>query len=210
MQRGINKDIAMKKMISDGVNDKSLLFSWMRDYGLFQGIKAESRNAIVDKYFSLVPIFLPLSKGQERRQVEDCFHLLLSEFYNTVNRKWLSAASKLLWCSYPDHVVIYDSFVERALVILQGIESYLAPLPRIESSPKIKSGSDIEKALKFYMNYQDMVIAIHHRYEPNLKALRKKHSETYPHDIRIIDKLLWMLGNPNQDFSLNGVQCVSA
>jgi len=210
MQRGIHKDEKMKKMILDGTKDNALLLSWMRDYGLFQGINSESRTAIVNRYFSLVSSFNVLSNGHERRQIEDGFRLLLTEFYNTVNRKWLSAASKLLWCSYPDNVVIYDSFVERALIVLQGLESYLANFPRIKSSPQIKEEANIENALQFYMNYQDMVVAIHQRYDSDLQALRKRHSESYPHDIRIVDKLLWMLGNPNQGFSVGGVQCVIA
>jgi hypothetical protein len=50
------------------------------------------------------------------------------------------------------------------------------------------------------MNYQDMVKHICERHSDTLKELRGKHKETYPHDIRIIDKLLWMIGNPKQRF----------
>ncbi|WP_373032924.1 hypothetical protein [Sulfurovum sp.] len=207
MQRSIIKDSKMKAIAAKSIRDEELVLSWMRDYGLFQGIKTEDRKSIVKKYFFLLPEISKMEKGEERENVEKLFRLILSEFYSTVGRKWLSATSKLLWCSYPDHVVIYDAFVERSLVILQGIVPYLASMPRIKSSPNIKSWSDIDAAIDFYMNYQDMVLAIANEHEGQLSRLRKQYNETYAHDIRIIDKLLWMLGNPNQEFTLNEVQC---
>jgi hypothetical protein len=67
--------------------------------------------------------------------------------------------------------------------------------------------NDIAKCAKFYINYQDMVKAILNEHQHQLDKLRIETSETYPHDIRIVDKLLWMLGNPNQAFKLNNVIC---
>jgi len=207
MQRSIEKDSQMKKMVAKSLKDESLVFAWMLDYGLFQGIKAEDRKAVVNTYFSTLPNLSQLKKGQERKNIEENFRHLLSELYLSVNRKWLSATSKLLWCSYPDHVVIYDAFVERALVILQGITPYLASFPRINTSPSIKLVSDIDAVMIFYNNYQNMVLAIAKEHKDQLVELRITHNETYAHDIRIIDKLLWMLGNPKQEFSLNGAKC---
>ena len=207
MQRSISKDSKMKEMVAKSLRDEKLVSSWMRDYGLFQGIKAEDRQAIVNKYFSVLPFLSQLDEGEERKNIEGRFHYLLSELYSAVNRKWLSATSKLLWCSYPDHVVIYDAFVERALVILQGVTPYLAKYPRIKTSPSFRSEGDIEAIMIFYKNYQNMVLAIAKEHQEQLGRLRNIYNETYDHDIRIIDKLLWMLGNPRQEFSLNGVKC---
>lgn len=208
MQHSITKDYEMKIMVKSQSIKEDLVMSWMRDYGLFQGIKSDDRNAIVRKYYSLV--FNDDIAGVQDpspREIESMFSLFLLEFYNTVPRKWLSATSKLLWCSFPNKIVIYDSFVERALVILQGVTSYLADMPRIKTSTTIKSHEDIDSVVTFYMNYQNMVIAILAEHQDQFNNLRKEHSETYPHDIRIVDKLLWMLGNPNQSFTLNGTTC---
>lgn len=160
MQRSIEKDSKMKEMLANSLRDEALVYSWMLDYGLFQGIKAEDRKIVVNKYFSSLPNLSNLEKGQERKIIEDNFRYLFTELYTAVNRKWLSATSKLLWCSYPDHVVIYDAFVERALVILQGLTPYLASLPRIKTSASVKQASDIEAVIRFYKNYQNMVLAI--------------------------------------------------
>jgi len=207
MQRSIERDSKMKEMVAKSLRDEQLVFSWMQDYGLFQGIKADDRKAIVNTYFSALPSLSQLEKGKERIIIEDNFRFLLTELYSAVNRKWLSATSKLLWCSYPDHVVIYDAFVERALVILQGITPFLAHHPRINTSPKLKSSSDIEAVMKFYKNYQNMVLAVAKEHQEQLDELRNVHNEPYVHDIRIIDKLLWMLGNPKQGFSLGEAKC---
>lgn len=197
----------MKKMVASRSTNEELVTSWMRAYGLFQGINSNDRTAIVSKYFSLIFDVTDNYENPTSEQLENMFMQFLTEFHATVPRKWLSATSKLLWCSFPDSVVIYDAFVERALVILQGIVSYLASMPRIQESSAIKTAHDVELNVNFYMNYQSMVLAIMAEHQNQLTNLRKLHSETYPHDIRIIDKLLWMLGNPNQEFVLNGRAC---
>jgi hypothetical protein len=33
-----------------------------------------------------------------------------------------------------------------------------------------------------------------------LRDLRKRHKESYPYDVRIVDKLLWMIGNPRKSY----------
>ena len=207
MQHEIIKDSKMKLMLGTHNINKRLVMSWMRDYGLFQGIKTSDREAIVNKYTELVLNATDYNQGLNAKQIENMFHRFLSEFYDTVPRKWLSATSKLLWCSFPNDIVIYDAFVERALVILQGTTPYLATMPRIRTSPVIKTKKDIDIAVKFYLNYHNMVLAILTEHQKQLNNLRTQFKETYPHDIRIVDKLLWMMGNPNQSFKLNGTVC---
>lgn len=207
MQRSIERDSKMKEMVAKSLRDEALVFAWMRDYGLVQGVNAAHRKAVVNKYLSTLPKLSKLEKGQERNSIEENFRHLLSELYSSVNRKWLSATSKLLWCSYPDHVVIYDAFVERALVTLQGITPYLASLPRLNTSPDFRLAGDIEAVMSLYRNYQNIVLAIASEHKEQLDELRNTYKETYAHDMRIIDKLLWMLGNPKQEFRLNGAKC---
>jgi len=207
MQRGIEKDNRMKNMLLRRNIDKELVKSWMRDYGLFQGIKAENRDAVVEKYAAVIFKITDYKNTLDRENIRIMFNALFSSLFNAVPRKWLSATSKLLWCSFPDQIVIYDAFVERALVVLQCIKPYLARFPRIGISPDLKSEANIDNVVDFYMNYQDMVKAIFSEHKAQLIQLRNKYSEEYPHDIRIIDKLLWMVGSPNQSFSLDNVSC---
>jgi hypothetical protein len=207
MQHNIVKDIKMKNMLHSGTFDTDLVTSWMREYGLFQGINTSDRKKIAAHYATLAFDVANPSDLPSDEEIKSMFRLFLTDFYKVVPRKWLSATSKLLWCSFPDQIVIYDAFVERALVVLQGITPYLAEMPRIKSSGTIKSENDIEVTLAFYENYQSLVRAILAEHQKQLDDLRSLHNETYPHDIRIVDKLLWMLGNPNQSFQLNGCVC---
>ncbi|MCB2211349.1 hypothetical protein KQI52_04495, partial [bacterium] len=50
--------------------------------------------------------------------------------------------------------------------------------------------------IEHYMKYYDIINQIYKMYKPLFEELRKKHNETYKYDIRILDKLLWMIGNP--------------
>lgn len=85
IQRSIDKDSKMKEMIAKSLRGEKLVFAWMRDYGLFQGIKAEDRKAVVNKYFSTLPNLSQLEKGEEQKNIEENFRHLLSEFYSAVN-----------------------------------------------------------------------------------------------------------------------------
>ena len=46
LQRDISRDPTMVAMLQDGHSDDTLVKKWMRDYGLFQGITGQKRDAI--------------------------------------------------------------------------------------------------------------------------------------------------------------------
>lgn len=50
--------------------------------------------------------------------------------------------------------------------------------------------------VEHYLGYQSMVRQLQNTHAQLLGALRAQHQEIYPYDVRIMDKLLWMLGNP--------------
>ena len=201
LQRNIPEDEEMKSMLARGDQDKDLVKKWMRNYALFQGITTRDREKIAKRFLSFSASAKTIPTVADRTILEERYSRLFTELFSEVKRTWMSATSKLLWCIYPDEVVIYDSFVERALVVMQCLEGSLATFPRIGARPRIKRKADIGAAVKHYMNYQDVVRHILKQYSGALKELREKHKETYPHDIRIVDKLLWMIGNPKYDSS---------
>ena len=200
MQRDIVKDEAMKLMLARGDQDISLVKSWMRDYGLFQGLTTENENKIANKFLLFSTSVGSTTSVADRKILEEKYSELFKMLFSQINRSWVSATSKLLWCIYPNEVVIYDSFVWRSLVVMQCLDTELANFPRIGVAPKVTRELDIALAVKHYMNYQDIVKNIFERNSATLNELRGKYKETYPHDIRIIDKLLWMIGNPKQRF----------
>lgn len=185
----------MIAMLREGPQDIALVCAWMREYGLFQGITAPNRNAIGNR-------FLRFAKEHERHgqepnadEIKALYLALFRALHGEVARSWMSATSKLLWCLYPNTIVIYDAFVLRALAILQCIEDDLEGFPRIGEPPKIESELDIEAAVQHYMNYQAMIRRLLDSHGQLFRDLRSRHSEQYPFDVRIMDKLLWMMGN---------------
>ncbi len=196
IQRGITKDTEMKSMLRDDATDAELVMSWMRDYGLYQGISTDDRRRVAQEFLSFAQRHVRRSNITQEDVIRSVYSELLTVLFLTVNRGWMSATSKLLWCMYPDDVVIYDSFVERALVVMQRLDERLAGFPRIGIAPRVQKEGDVVLATSHYMNYQSMVRSIYSQNLSVLNELRDNYHEKYPHDIRIIDKLLWMIGNP--------------
>ncbi|ENQ8749317.1 TPA: hypothetical protein I7272_24185 [Vibrio parahaemolyticus] len=202
MQRSILLDENMKHMASRDEFDSVIVKNWMRDYGLFQGIKAEHRELIVEVYIENISKIVDGRDPTLLSDLEFMFDELQMLFYSAVPRKWLSAVSKLLWCSFPNDIVIYDSFVERTLVVLQPLLPELQEHRRVGVSVSPKTEQDISSITSFYINYSSLVHEISALHSEQLQALREKYSEHYPHDIRIIDKALWMIGSPNQSYHI--------
>lgn len=199
LQRGISRDPQMIAMLRDGPQDVSLVKSWMRDYGLFQGITSQNREAIVNRFIAFSRSHTKTSLVS-REALSELYSELFTALYREVARSWMSATSKLLWCLYPDDIVIYDAFVHRTLVVMQCIDGDLSGFPRIGPTPKIEKETDIEIATVHYMNYQDMVRKLLSVHAKALSDLRRVNSETYQYDIRILDKLLWMIGDTKRAY----------
>ena len=187
--RTFDKDEEMKAMLVGGDQDMILVKSWMGDYNLLRGLSTEERDKIAKRFLSFSTSAGPTPTVRDKKFIEEKYSELFNALFVEVKQNWTSATSKLLWCIYPNDFVIYDSFVWRALVVMQSLDSELASFPRIGKS-------DIKSAVEHYMRCQDMVRHISERNSGTLKELREKHKEVYQHDIRIIDQLLWRVGNP--------------
>jgi len=200
MQEAIHRDQEMVVMLASGPQDADLVRTWMREYGLFQGITTQDRNAVVKQFLHFAGQHERTDNQPSAADIEALFTELLTALHRQVPRSWVSASSKLLWCLYPQTVVIYDAFVHRALVAMQCLDDDLADFPRIGAAPRIGSEADIPLAVRHYMNYHAMVHQLFSVHRELLNDLRSKYGVTYPYDIRIIDKVLWMIGNPKQAY----------
>ena len=199
MQRQIVEDPLMIDMLRTGGTDHELVKKWMRNYGLFQGIEGDARNKIAKRFLTFAHQHRRATRINDAT-IADLYRELLSSLYKVKSRSWMSATSKLLWCLYPRDIVIYDAFVHRALVALQCVDPDLSGTERIGGAPKIKAPAHIDPAVGAYMRYQALVRMLLHVHTPTLDALRKRHKEQYQYDIRIVDKLLWMIGDSNRAY----------
>ncbi|MBI3530707.1 MAG: hypothetical protein HY067_22405 [Betaproteobacteria bacterium] len=190
----------MVTMLRDGPHDAALVTSWMRDYGLFQGITARNRAAIVARFLRFAHAHKATAHNPNEEEIATLYAALFTALHREVPRSWMSATSKLLWCLYPDTIVIYDTFVHRTLIVMQSIDDDLSAFPRVGAPRSIDGEADIVAATTHYMNYQAMVRRLQTRHWQLLRDLRKRYNESYPYDVRIIDKLLWMIGNPRENY----------
>ena len=201
MQCQIVSDGKIVKSLRENSTNLQLVKSWMVSYNLFQGINTAQRDAIANGFLQFSRNYKSSNRQLTSTDIEEQFGELLLALYRIVNRSWLSATSKLLWCIYPDQVVLYDSFVYRSLTVFQCVDADLTAFPRIGSPPKFDSEASINKAVQHYMGFQNLVKHLQQVHQPALDRLREKNKETcsYEYDIRIIDKLLWMIGNANYE-----------
>ena len=88
-----------------------------------------------------------------------------------------SLTSKALWCCYPHDIPIFDSNALRALQLI-------GRLCRVASA---SSG-------KAYDNYADVWLQVYERIRPVIDAADLK---GYPYKVRVLDGVLWYLGEPS-------------
>lgn len=203
IQNSFDHDSKMIKYAANKSLNNDMVKSWMTQYNLFQGINNESRINIANAFIN----YNENIKSDNSINIKTHFQDLHLELFKINNRKWLSATSKLLWCLYPNQIVIYDSFVEKAVTVLQCIDPDLVLLPRISNCPKLKNESDIELVTDYYMNYQDIVKKILFKNQDIITEMKSKYDLKYNYDIRIIDKLLWLLGDADSTIILGKTIC---
>lgn len=192
----------------EGIINKNIqsdkIEKWMADYGLFQGVTKKNRFEISN---AVKEYFQNYKKDQELFSLEEQFLSLHTTLSNVLNKKWLSATTKLLWLVEPNNIVIYDALVVRSVTVLQCILPALSNLPRINLQPKYKTSSDIIALFKYYNNYQ---LAVKKIYELNKDVIQNAKFElnsSYSYDLRLMDKLLWRMGDSNSEFILDGIKC---
>lgn len=194
MQLEIVSDIEIVNKIESNTLDKKIVKSWMRDYGLLRGISSQNIESIVNTYLNTYKI---IKDGN--CDLKENYRHLYNAFYKSTPRGWLSATSKLLWCIFPNDVVIYDSFVERTIIILQKLENDLLDIKNLGSKPNSKNE---EEMINYYFRYYTLINKLYIKYlsiiEAGSNSYKKKYNIEYPYKIRIIDKLLWMLGNQKE------------
>lgn len=105
--------------------------------------------------------------------------------------------------------MIYDAFVERAISILQCVDEDLAKPPRLNYLPNVKDEKDMNLVAKHYMNYQSLVKILATKHKSLIDVLKISANSCYDYDLRIVDKILWIIGDMKSEFRLNSIQCKS-
>lgn len=204
IQTSFGHDQQMVDAVQNEALTAEMVKDWMRKYGLFQGIKKDVREKIANEFIA----FTTNNKTFGENEIPDKFQNLHEILKSIENRKWLSATSKLLWCINPKEVVIYDAFVERSILILQCLDEDLAKFPRMNTPPNARKDFESQNMTKYYMNYQNLVKSLYERNKDVIQDLKSKSTINYEYDLRVLDKLLWIMGNFKEKFVLNKIECL--
>lgn len=169
--------------------DILLVRCWMTDYGVMKHLRNDYKKrcdtgAAALNFFSNGAIYSDAVAISDDI-VESNFSGLLNKFYDISEPYALSGTSKVLWCAFPHHFIIFDRYAEAAAEDLLNFN-------RI-TSREYKSRN---AAVKYYMDYYTTVRGAFDKLRPKFAELRKLYGQDYPYDIRVLDKMLWEHGKP--------------
>lgn len=202
-QLDVKHDVEMLGTLAKQQYDLAVITGWMQKYGLFQGVTTADRRAVVEAFVKFA-MSGPHAPRITLVEVHGQYEALYTALFGAVTRGWTSATSKLLWCLYPYDVAIYDAFVWRTLVVFQELDEEMRTTDRIGSPPWGKgtgSKQDLLSAgVTHYRHYSRLIDMLFRRHRDVLDECRQRHGIQYPYDIRILDKLLWMIGHPERRF----------
>lgn len=163
----------------------SVVRKWLEYYSTLQGYREAERIAVSqsivtfadNKDLSAVPSTVEDIESEFTTLYQQC-QLHAPKTKSEMRRDLTSLASKALWCCYPNTIPIYDGHAERALWAI----SRLLELPTPAPSTK-------------YKRFLLMWLEVYSRVQ-----IDKTRLDGYPHTVRVFDKILWILGQP--DFGL--------
>ena len=154
---------------------------WLHHYRVLRGIRAEKIDRIAKAVVEYADGARPESLGLDQEVIAEQFHALGARLAVVVGkRNTISMASKALWLCYPDAVPIFDDYAERALQILCRIQG-IAVRAQVVGT---------------YERFLNAWLQVHAACLPALDAVPLV---TYPYRIRLLDWLLWYLGEPRFD-----------
>lgn len=162
-------------------NREEVLKGWLVYYKVFQGLKDKQRDDVVTSVLRWADSNLieqrDLSSLDELSNEFDSLCSALPRILrkNGEPRKFTSLASKALWLCYPDKVPIFDDLASRALFVLSKLVE--VDIPQVTDS----------EYKRFACIWRQMFA----KYENELREICP---EGYPYLVRVLDKILWILG----------------
>jgi hypothetical protein len=126
-----------------------------------------------------------------------------------VERSFRSLTSKLLWCRFPDETPIYDRFAVQAVTALGKIykcidetEQYKKGDEEEKYERKAKDWKRFTSAQRDCWWYRDFCHAHRLIFDACRPALEERLGDDAGMAYRMFDKLLWIMGNEDLDYSL--------
>jgi hypothetical protein len=153
------------------------LSKWLRDYKVLRNIPMKEVDSTA-RILEQLDLHAPNNPPTPAESVELVNQLGASFGFAGLR---LSLASKILWCRFPGHIPIYDGFAVRGLKTL----SRLAAIPRLAHVGE-------------YAQFSHAWWGVYAQTRPLIERHLGEHPlpQRYPYPVRILDKILWYLGQP--------------
>ena len=168
----------------DQDNRHGVLREWLTWYRVFQGLKNEERGRVTKAVLTLVDRLDCKTVCRNQSTIMATCDRLNEACGKEVRRRadggkrdMTSLASKALWCRFPDKVPIYDSFAQRALWVLSRLCETVPP----------SQGSEYERFARMWFAL----------YPKALPIIEGANMYGYRYEVRIFDKILWLIGKPD-------------
>jgi hypothetical protein len=159
------------------------LKNWLQKYHVFHGVITAHRYKVTKAILDFA------DRGERDRLLSLTFNQLIPKFDALhdaccsavgLRRDFTSLTSKALWCCYPSAVPVYDNFTQHALWIISRL-SDLSPSQGHPPAHRYRPFAEVWLAM--YRQVRSMID------EADLRG--------YPYKVRVFDKVLWIVGEPN-------------
>jgi len=163
---------------------------WLQSYHVLQSFTGETEKKIAEEV-------IDYADQRKRTDLEMKQDLILQEFKELESRiqrvvprnksgnqrKVTSLVSKAIWCCYPTDIPIYDNYAEHALQVICRLSNITI------TRNTANLGGEYARFLEAWFRvYREIEPAI----DPDVLKI-------YPYKIRVLDSLLWYLGQPKFD-----------
>lgn len=162
---------------------------WSHRYRILNRIDIETKNALILCAKTNIAHNQRISSSEN--YPDKTFRIVYEKFHQINDRKWLSLTSKYLWCKFPNNFPMYDRFAYRAVCNLQSIHPVLINLSPVGR----ENPNGVEAVCAHYSRYRAHVMALTEHYTPLINEIKQELNCNYPYNLRIMDKILWSLGN---------------
>jgi hypothetical protein len=173
---------------NDRVEDRAKsLYNWLKAYGVFQGLTQADRlglvRAIIEYADSRPDADCILSEAEIIKRFAKLYQRCgprVRPKMDGTPRDLTSLTSKALWCCYPHSIPIFDAYALRGLWAISRLDNLDRPPLEMQYSP--------------YSRFVAVWLSIYKRVE---SLIAEDHLQSYPYKVRVFDKILWIVGQPD-------------
>ncbi len=185
------KTIEAVKSINEPFSNRvDQIHRWLQSYHVLQSFSAETEKNIAEEIIAYADNRTRIDLGMNQELILHEFKELELRLQRVVPknksekpRKVTSLVSKAIWCCYPEDIPIYDSYAEHALQILCRLSN-------------IKVTENINHPNGEYARFLEAWFLVYNEIE---SAIDPEILKDYPYKIRVLDSLLWFIGQPKFD-----------